>query len=263
VRIYGNTYFVGVHGLSSILITSPRGHILIDGDLPESAAKIATSIRALGFRVEDVRLILNSHVHFDHAGGIAALQSLSGAQVAASAASAKVLRAGHSGADDPQFAQARSFARVAQVKVITDGETLRVGTLAVTAHLTPGHTAGGTSWTWQSCESGRCLSIAYVDSLTAVSDATFRFAHSTSYPNVLGDFEHSFATVSALPCDILLTPHPDASGLWQRLERRERGDTDALVDRAACRDLAAGARRQLAARLASEADARGEPKPGS
>ena len=86
-RIYGNTYYVGVRGLSSILITSDQGHILIDGDLPESVPKISASIRSLGFRLEDVKLILNSHVHFDHAGGIAELQKLSGAEVAASAAS--------------------------------------------------------------------------------------------------------------------------------------------------------------------------------
>jgi metallo-beta-lactamase class B len=101
-RLYGNSWYVGVHGLSSVLITSDKGHILIDGDLPESAPKVADSIRSLGFRVEDIKLILNSHVHYDHAGGIAELQRLSGAKVAASALSAKVLTSGKSGRDDPQ-----------------------------------------------------------------------------------------------------------------------------------------------------------------
>jgi len=141
-RIYGNTYYVGVRGLSAILITSDQGHILVDGDLPESVPKIAASIRSLGFRLEDVKLILNSHVHFDHAGGIAGLQKLSGAEVAASAASAKVLKSGRSGPDDPQFGQLPAIARVARVRVIDDGETLRVGPLEVIAHLTPGHTSG-------------------------------------------------------------------------------------------------------------------------
>ena len=102
-RLYGNAYYVGVHGLSSVLITSDSGHILIDGDLPESAPKIAASIRSLGFRVEDVKLILNTHVHYDHAGGLAELQRLSHARVAASALSAPVLKRGTSGPDDPQF----------------------------------------------------------------------------------------------------------------------------------------------------------------
>jgi metallo-beta-lactamase class B len=210
-RIYGSTYYVGVRGLSSILITSDRGHILIDGDLPESVPRIAASIRALGFRVEDVKLILNSHVHFDHAGGIAGLQRLSGAEVAAGAASAKVLESGRLGPDDPQFGGLPAIPRVNRVQVIKDGETLRIGPLEVTAHLTPGHTAGGTSWSWKSCEEARCLHIAYVDSLTPVSSDTFRFTRNATYPNVLKDFEQSFATVSALPCDILLTPHPEVS----------------------------------------------------
>jgi len=254
-RVYGNTYYVGVRGLSSILIASDQGHILIDGDLPESAPKIAASIRALGFRLEDVKLILNSHVHFDHAGGIAELQKLSGAEVAASVSSARVLTSGRSGPDDPQFGQLRAIPRVNGVQVIKDGETLHIGPLEVTAHLTPGHTAGGTSWSWQSCEQQRCLNIAYVDSLTPVSSDTFLFTHNTTYPNVLKDFEHSFATVSALPCDILLTPHPDASGLWSRLERRGRGETDALVDTGACRNLADSARARLEERVAKEASA--------
>jgi len=251
-RIYGNTYYVGVHGLSAILITSGQGHVLIDGDLAESAPRIAASIRALGFRVEDVKLILNSHVHYDHAGGLAALQKLSGARVAASAASARVLESGHSGPDDPQFQQLPPIAPIARVQVIKDGETLRVGALALTAHLTPGHTPGGTSWTWRSCEGARCLDIAFVDSLTAVSDQEFRFTHSSRYPQVLQDFATSFARVSELPCDILVTPHPEVSDLWQRLQRRAAGAADALVNPRACRELAAASRAALEARIASE-----------
>ena len=253
LRIYGNTYYVGVRGLTSVLIASDQGHILIDGDLPESAPKIAASIRQLGFRVADVKLILNSHVHFDHAGGIAELQKLTGAEIAASASSAKVLEAGRAGADDPQAGQLADIPRVNHVRAIKSGETLRVGPLEVTAHLAPGHTPGGTSWSWKSCEKSRCLDIAYVDSLTAVSNDTFLFSRNTTYPGVLKDFEQSFATVSALPCDILLTPHPQASNLWGRLESRDHGAADALVDPGACRRLAEAARKQLEDRLAKEA----------
>jgi metallo-beta-lactamase class B len=254
VRIYGNTYYVGVHGLSAILITSPHGDILIDGDLAESAPKIAANVAALGFRVKDIKLILNSHVHHDHAGGIAELQRLSGARVAASPATAKALEQGHSGTDDPQYGTLLPFRPVAHVKVIKDGETLHVGSLALTAHFTPGHTPGGTSWTWQSCERERCLNIAYVDSLTAISAPSFRFSSNTTYPNVRKDFEKSFATVSALPCDILLTPHPDVSDLWSRLERRDKGgEVDALVDTMACKRLANLSRANLDKRLAQEA----------
>ena len=123
-RIYGDTYYVGTDGLSSVLITSATGHVLIDGALPESASRIVANIRSLGFRVEDVKLILNSHVHFDHAGGIAKLQKLSGARVAASQWTADVMRKGAVPRDDPQFGTIVPIARVARVETFKDGDTL-------------------------------------------------------------------------------------------------------------------------------------------
>jgi metallo-beta-lactamase class B len=252
-RIYGNTYYVGVQGLSAILITSPQGHVLIDGDLPESAPKIVASIKALGFRIQDVKLILNSHVHYDHAGGIAELRRLSSATVAASKFTARALEDGHSGPNDPQYGHLPPIQKVAHVKVIKDGETLHVGPLALTAHFTPGHTPGGTTWTWQSCDQDRCLNMVYADSLTAVSADSFRFSSNTTYPNVMHDFEKSFATLSALPCDILLTPHPEVSDLWKRIDRRDKGgDANALMDSTACRRLADASRANLEKRVATE-----------
>src|SRR5271155_1020355 len=115
-RIFGNTYYVGTDGLSSVLIASTTGHVLIDGALPESASRIVANIRSLGFRIEDVKLILNSHVHFDHAGGIAELRKLSGARVAASQWTADVMKKGAVPRDDPQFASIASIARVARVE---------------------------------------------------------------------------------------------------------------------------------------------------
>ena len=260
-KVYGNTYYVGTHGLSSILITSPQGDVLIDGDLQESAPKIAANIRSLGFRVEDVKLILNSHVHFDHAGGIAELHKLSGAPVAASPFTARALESGHSGQDDPQFDSLPPIQKVAGVRVLKDGETLHVGPLALTAHFTPGHTPGGTTWTWQSCEQARCLNIVYADSLSAVSSDSFRFSSS---PTAKQEFEQSFAVDSALPCDILLTPHPGVSDLWERLDKRDKGDTEAFIDTTACKRLAETSRQDFAKRLAQEAaDAKtAQPHPG-
>ena len=245
-RIFGNTWYVGVQGLSAVLVTSPEGHVLIDGDLPESAPRIAASIGALGFSIKDVKLILNTHVHFDHAGGIAALQKMSGARVAASANSAPVLRRGESGPDDPQYGMLPSIDKIDEVAVFQDGETLRVGSLALTAHLTPGHTPGGTSWTWTSCEKARCLHLVYADSLTPVSAPSFEFSRSRQYPNAVADFERSFATLESLPCDILLTAHPDASDFWERRAHR------ALIDPKACARYAATGRERLRKRLATE-----------
>jgi metallo-beta-lactamase class B len=251
-RLYGNAYYVGTHGLSAILITSSDGHILIDGALPESAPSILASIRTLGFRAEDVKLILNSHIHYDHAGGIAEIQRRSGAAVAATASSAEVLRRGSSGPDDPQYGVLPPIAPVTSVRVISDRETLRVGPLSVTAYLTPGHTPGGTSWTWKSCEGVRCLDFVYADSQTPVSADGFLFTRSVTYPKVLRDFERGFAVLDSLPCSVLVTPHPDVSDLWSRVARRDAGDADALVDPAACRRYAAGARERLAQRVAAE-----------
>lgn len=247
-RIYGNTYYVGPRGLASVLITSPAGHILIDGALPESAAPIAAAIRQLGFRVEDVKLILNSHAHFDHAGGIAELQRLSGARVAASPWTADVMRKGAVPRDDPQFGTIGPIAPVAKVSTIQDGETLHVGDLNVTARFTPGHTPGGTSWTWQSCEKGRCLSLVYADSLTPVSADGFSFSRR---PHGVEDFEKSFAVLDAAPCDILITPHPEVSDLWKRLEQH-KSNPDAFLDRNASRVLVQNSREKLKERLASE-----------
>jgi len=177
-KIYGNTWYVGTAELSALLVTSPEGHILLDGALPQSAPLIEANIKALGFRMEDVKLILNSHAHFDHAGGIARLARASGATVVASAHGAKVLEDGDIGKDDPQYDPTfdSRIEKIAAVRSVADGATVRVGTLALTAHLTPGHTPGSTTWTWNACENQRCLDIVYADSLNAAAEGSFRFS---------------------------------------------------------------------------------------
>lgn len=247
-RIHGNTYYVGTRGLTALLITSPQGHVLIDGALPNSAPLILQNIQALGFDVRDVRLILNSHVHFDHAGGIAALQRATGARVAASVPSAPVLERGTSAPGDPQHGSLLDFPAVRNVQRFADGETLRVGAVAVTPRLTPGHTQGGTTWTWRSCDGAGCLDLVYADSHTPISADGFRFSDSPAYPSAVADFERGFATLEALPCDILITPHPGASSLWERLERGR----DGLIDPTACTKYAAAGRQMLQRRLQTE-----------
>lgn len=252
-RIYGNTWYVGPHGLSSILVDTEKGLVLFDGDLPESAPRIEAHIRALGFRVRDVKWILNSHAHIDHAGGIAALQRASGAQVLASAAGAHELQLGGDDPTDPQHGLVPVYAPVRQVRVVRDGETLRLGNVAVTAHYTPGHTPGSTSWTWISCENAHCLHVVYADSLNAVSAPSFRFS---AHPRYLARYRKSIAAVAALSCDILLTPHPGASDFWERVAKRQStASVASLVDRSACRRYAAAAAQALNARLQQERSA--------
>jgi metallo-beta-lactamase class B len=252
-RIFGNTYYVGPHGLSSILITSEAGHVLIDGALPESARQIVANIQALGFRIEEVKVIVNSHVHFDHAGGIAELQRLSGARVIASEWTAAVMKHGGVGRGDPQRGELRPIARVANVTELRDGQRVAAGAITLTAHLTPGHTPGGTSWTWKSCDGNVCHDMVYADSLTPVSAKGFKFTGNRDYPRALQDFEKGFAFLESTPCDILITTHPESSGLWDRLAAREKGMAfDPMVNAEACRQLAQQGRERLGNRLAEE-----------
>ena len=256
-QIFANVYYVGPRGLSAILITSDEGHVLIDAALPESVPGIVDNIRALGFRVEDVKLILNSHAHFDHAGGIAEIQRLSGASVAARRPSVRVLEQGRSGPDDPQFGVVPAMAPIGRVQIVEDRATLQLGPILLTAYATAGHTPGGTTWTWRACEGARCLQMVYADSLTPVSADGFLFTRSKDYPAALRDLERGFATLSAMPCDILLTPHPEASDLWNRVaERDASGQADALIDRTACRRYADTARNRLRARVERENELR-------
>jgi metallo-beta-lactamase class B len=255
-NVFGNTFFVGTAGLGAILITSPTGHILVDGGLPQSAPLIAQNIRAAGFRIEDVKLIVNSHTHYDHAGGIAALQRASGARVAASPPAKRALENGGPLDDDPQFAfghEHNDYARVSDVRVIDDGETLRVGTLAIKAHFTPGHTPGGTTWTWKSCEGQRCLDLVYADSLNAVSAPGFKFSGATPASSRVAQFERSIDVVAKLPCDILLAPHPALIDMEKKMQLREVGTKpDPFVDTGACKAYAQAARERLAKRIAEE-----------
>src|SRR5215213_9142157 len=214
VRIQANTYLVGTCGISSILITGTDGHILIDGGTEEGADLIARNIRELGFRVQDVRIILHSHEHLDHVGGIAKLQRMSGATLIASAPAAKVFATGAASPDDPQAGMHQPFPAASVGRVIGDSQEVRLGNLMLTAMATPGHTPGALSWRWVSCDGGVCRTIVYADSPTAVSRDDYRFS---DHPDYLAAYRRSIAKIAASPCEILLTPHPSASKTRERL----------------------------------------------
>nr|AIA12262.1 SubclassB3_beta_lactamase [uncultured bacterium]AIA12291.1 SubclassB3_beta_lactamase [uncultured bacterium]AIW80560.1 class B beta-lactamase, subclass B3 [uncultured bacterium] len=251
-QIYGNTYYVGPHGLSAVLITSPQGHILIDGALPQSAPMIAKHVEQLGFKMTDVKVILNSHTHYDHAGGIAELQKLSGAKVIASDKAAPVLRSGRVGPDDPQVGHLLPFPGVSNVEALGRRQSIEVGTLQLNVIHTPGHSPGGTSWRWQSCEADRCLNMMYSDSLNAVADSTFKYSGDPRYPAAAKDLTSSMEAIAAAPCDILVTAHPELSGLWATIDERGNGDRAKLNDPAACQRYVATTKQRLDQRLASE-----------
>lgn len=246
-RIFGNTYYVGTCGIAVLLVTSPQGHVLIDGATEEAVPSILANIRSLGFDPRDVRLIVGSHEHVDHMGGFAALRAATGATVIVSAPAAAVLTTGRTATDDPQVGIIPDIRPVeVSDQLIEDGQPWYHGDwLVLTPHLTPGHTAGGTSWTWRSCEGPNCATFAYIDSLSAVSRDDYRF---TDHPERVAPFRSTFARVNRLPCDILVTPHPSFSNLFQRLAGAEP-----LQDRDACRRLVHLMAGRLDARLAREA----------
>jgi metallo-beta-lactamase class B len=253
VRIHANSYLVGTCGISSILIVGDQGDILIDGG-PETAADvIADNIRALGVKLTDIKFILHSHEHFDHVGGIAKLQRLSGATLVASAPAAKAFASGTPTPEDPQSGMNKPFPRASVGRVIGDNGEIRLGNLMLTAMATPGHTPGALSWRWVSCDGGVCRTIVYADSLTPVSRDDYRFS---DHPAYLSAYRESIARIAASPCEILLTPHPGASATRERLALGKP-----LFDPEACKAYSASLAKQLDDRLAKEGAAPAKSRP--
>jgi metallo-beta-lactamase class B len=240
-RVFGNSYLVGFGGLSVALIDTGKGLILIDGALPQAAPAVLSNVRRLGFDPRDIKYILSTEPHYDHAGGLAALARDTEATVVASPRGAEGLRSGRLAADDPQRALDHSFPPVARLRTVRDGETLRLGNTVVTAHATPGHTMGSMSWSWRSCQARRCRTIVFASSLNPVAADGYRYTAPGSR-GILAGFRRSYATMRTMRCDILITAHPDpADG--------SRGYSDRP---GACRAYAERSERALAARLAQE-----------
>lgn len=231
-QITGNSWYIGTCGISAVLVTSEQGHILVDTGVPEAAPLILASIRALGFDPKDVRYILNSHEHFDHVGAHAAIAEATGAEIVTSARAKSVIETGRVDPADPQALSGHPDMRPAPVaRTIVDGETISVGYLTLTAHLTPGHSPGALSWTWTSCnlpgEPPVCRRIAYVDSLSAVSADSYRFSN---HPEYLAQYRASIARVRDLPCDLLITPHPSASRMIAKFRDGTFGSPGACIE---------------------------------
>lgn len=245
-RIFGNSYYVGTCGIAAILITSSKGHILIDSGTDKGADVVLSNIRALGFKPTDVAILLSSHEHFDHVGGMAKLQKATEAKVLASTAAARVLTTGKDSADDPQHGMHPPMRPVKPVGVIREGQKVRYNGdgLVLTPLFTPGHTPGAVSWQWQSCEGSQCRTIVYADSLSPVSSETYRFSAHRAY---LAAYRAGIARLAKAECDIVVTPHPSASGMRSRLVAGR------LAGVAPCRAYATAVRVRLEARLAKEA----------
>ena len=191
-HVYGNTWYVGTCGITALLVTSDKGHVLIDGATREAAPQIEANIRALGFRIKDVRFILATHAHLDHAGGFARLQHDSGAVMVARGADADAIERGRGDRSDPQFTSIEGLPPVKNVRRIADGEPVTVGPTTIVAHATPGHTPGSTTWTWDSCEGRRCLPSRLCRQPHARSRTMcYRYTDEAQHPGVVAAFRRA------------------------------------------------------------------------
>ena len=239
-KIFGASYLVGFGGMSVALIDTGAGLVLIDGALPQAAPAILANVRALGFDPKDIKFILSTEPHFDHAGGLAALARDTGATVVASRRGAEGLRSGRHAQDDPQLAYGGSWPAVTRLRVVRDGEVLKLGKTAITAIATPGHTMGSMSWRWRACEGAACKTIVFASSLNPVSADGYRYTASASAPVVRG-FGESYRKMDATACDVLISAHPDNAGSGRYNDQP-----------GACRAYADRSRKLLEKRLAEE-----------
>ena len=254
-RIAGNVYYVGTEGLAAYLITSGHRAVLLDGTLAQNAPLIERNIEALGFRLKDVKIILNSHAHFDHAGAIARIRHDTGAQFYASAGDQWALEHGEhdSDTDYPRG----HFPKVAVDRVLRDGEVVALGDARLTATLTPGHTKGCTTWSTRVTDAGRILNVVFPCSLTVAGNI---LVGNTLYPGIAGDFERSFVTMDAMKADIVLPNHPDFADVMGREAKARVGDKDAFVDPGLLHRIVAQSRADFATELAKAKGA--TPKTG-
>jgi metallo-beta-lactamase class B len=219
-RIVGNLYYVGATEIASFLITTPQGHFLLDGGFVETAPQIERNIAQLGFKIEDVKILLNSHAHCDHAGGLAELKRKTGAKLIASGPDAELLKRGGHG--DFRFGDTLTFPPVEVDQIIGDGESIQIGDQELTAYLTPGHTKGNTTWTAKINDRTKSYDVVFVGSPNTLD---YRFVEKESYPGIAADFEKTFAVLKKLHCDIFLSDHGSFFSFEQKRERLARGET--------------------------------------
>lgn len=201
-RIAGALYYVGPANITSLLVTTPSGHVLVDGGLEETAPIVIENIRKLGFRVEDVRVILSTHAHTDHAGGLARLKAVTGAKLYAGAADVDLLARG--GRGDFAFGDTLPFPPVTADVAVEDGREIAFGGLVIRAIATPGHTKGCTTWSFAVKDGETTRRVVMVGGTTAPG---YKLVGNAAYPSIVSDFETTFAKLRALPADIVLEGH--------------------------------------------------------
>ena len=213
-KIIDNVYYVGTDGLASYLITSPQGHILVDTVMPEATSQIKASIEKLGFKVTDIKYLLNTHAHIDHTGGLAEMKQASGAQLVAGEADKPLLEGGYYPGAREDTALAFPAAKVD--RTVREGDTVAIGNVTLTARETPGHSPGCTSWTFNVKDGDATRSVIIFCSGTV---ALNRLVTNPTYPGIVDDYRKTFARAKEIKADILLAPHPE---MYKMAEKRAK-----------------------------------------
>jgi metallo-beta-lactamase class B len=221
-RLIGNIHYVGPAGVSSFLIATPEGHILIDTGFEPTVPLIREGMAKLGLKFEEIKLVLSSHAHFDHVGGHAQLKELTGASIVMSAGDADLLARGGKGDVLPLGDTLASYPPARADRIVRDGETFSLGGVALTAHLAPGHTKGSTTWTMETTEDGKTYRVVFYGSTTVLPGV--RLVGNPTYPTIADDFAASFRTLKTLPCDVFLAPHGAMFGLEDKARRLKAGE---------------------------------------
>ena len=225
-HIVGDIYYVGSKGLAAYLIASPEGHVLIDAPLAENASMIEANIKTLGFRLQDVKILLNNHAHHDHAGGLAQLKKDTGAQLLAAPGDVWALEHGRARGDNT--AGLPSWPAVKVDRLLHDGEVVRLGEIALTALFTPGHTPGCTSWAIETKERGATRHVLFPCSLSIAGNV---LAGNKAYPTIVADYRKSFDRLESYNgAEIVLTGHPEVADVIGRHEAERLGDPNAWDD---------------------------------
>lgn len=220
-RIAGNIYYVGASDITSYLITTPKGHILIDSGFIETVPQIKANIQKLGFKLEDVKILLNSHAHYDHAGGLAELKRLTGARLTISEQDAELLANG--GVKDPNFGDRFEFEGVGADETFRDGKKIKLGGITMTANITSGHTRGCTTWTTKVKDKGRNLNAIFVCSTSAPG---YKLVGNEKYPSIYADYLKTFARLEKLKPDIFLGSHGGFFDLEAKIEKMKSNSAD-------------------------------------
>ena len=235
-RVVGNIYYVGSNDVTSFLITTPKGHILLDGAFKETAPRILANIEKLGFKPSDVRILLNTHAHFDHAGGLAELKHVTGAKLLASSGDLPALARG--GIDDPQFGDKYPFPPVEADGIIRDGGRIVVDGTTLVAHVTAGHTKGCTTYTMRVRDGNTMRDVVFFCSASVPNG--YQLVGNPKYPDVVDDYRREFATLESLKCDVPLGSHGSFFSLAEKRERLAgHPSRNPFVDPEGCRSLIA------------------------